>query len=255
MSRAVNIKLSDARVFSRIDVGLSDWPLQQQLLAIKALNQNTFHQHMPEGLPKSTPSKAPGVTSEARHYGRQTILSGTALRDKLLRAFQEEFTPYDSTSPAVNAAVHAVVPAITDLKPTDVDAIAMPLFQAGQPPGGILCRNQMIQSWTKRHRAALPLPMEGDPDLDLNTSQTKAMAMMLSERLSLVQGVSLPAFRCTMADFCIQPPGTASRNPCRYCQLTVHRARPVSSSRRSSFSNSIGRSPFRSSSARTPTSP
>jgi len=125
------------------------------------------------------------VVSAPKCKPKQTILSGTAMRDVLLRAFQEDFVPYDSYSSAINADVHAVVPDGTQLKPTDIDATAVPTDRS---PDGILARNQLIQSWTRRFRDT-PLLVEGDPELELNPSQTKAIAMMLGERLSLVQGV------------------------------------------------------------------
>jgi len=187
------------RACLRIDVGHSGWPLQQQLLAIKALGQSPFAQDTEDfastdfaspdvDLPAPRSSKSPmarDVVSAPKCKPKQTILSGTAMRDVLLRAFQEDFVPYDSYSSAINADVHAVVPHGTQPKPTDIDATAVPTDRS---PDGILARNQLIQSWTRRFRDT-PLLVEGDPELELNPSQTKAIAMMLGERLSLVQGV------------------------------------------------------------------
>lgn len=51
-----------------------------------------------------------------------------------------------------------------------------------------------IKSWMERYARDNPLIMEGDPELGLNQSQMKAVAMMLKERVSLVQGVSIPTF-------------------------------------------------------------
>ena len=53
--------------------------------------------------------------------------------------------------------------------------------------------NQMIQSWIKRHSFYPPLTMPGDPDLDLrlNKRQIQALALALSSRISLIQGVSI----------------------------------------------------------------
>ena len=52
--------------------------------------------------------------------------------------------------------------------------------------------NQLIHSWMERYRRDDPLVLPGDPDLGLNASQTKAIAMALGDRLSLIQGVRLP---------------------------------------------------------------
>jgi len=128
----------------------------------------------------------------------QTILSGTTTRNELLQAFQQEYVPYDtSSSLALNASpgqqAHAMIPPTVKLKPGDVDTRPVSDLRIERMPTGLLAQNQLIQSWAKRHRtqsAAVPLKMEGDPKLQMNSSQMRAIAMMLSERLSLVQGVS-----------------------------------------------------------------
>lgn len=51
-----------------------------------------------------------------------------------------------------------------------------------------------IKSWMERYSQDDPLVIEGDPELGLNQSQMKAVAMMLKERVSLVQGVSSKYF-------------------------------------------------------------
>lgn len=58
-------------------------------------------------------------------------------------------------------------------------------------PSTLLTENQLINSWVKRYRRNNPLVMDGDPETGLNKSQTKAVAMALSEQLSLIQGVGL----------------------------------------------------------------
>lgn len=136
----------------------------------------------------------------------QTILAGTALRDKLLRAFQQDFIPYESTTALATSSSPLPAPVGQDddgirivndgivapqhnLNANDVDAIPVPRVHKSM--SGTLIRNEEIRSWAERHR------MEGeveksksDPDVPLNPSQLRAIAMMISERLSLVQGVS-----------------------------------------------------------------
>lgn len=132
----------------------------------------------------------------------QTVLQGTNLRDKILRAFQEDFIPYDPSAPlhsgikpsdtADGPTPNKVVP--RQLSPGDVDATPIPSPHPINEPAGILAKNQLIQSWTKRYRSdngRPPVRAHGDPENGLNPSQTRAIAMMLSERLSLVQGVSV----------------------------------------------------------------
>ena len=190
-------QLSYSNAYSRLDVGLSDWSLKQQLKAIEALNQNPYESDQTDyPAPDAINQTQAQVDNSARaqpfsrhsHEAKQTILSGTTLRDKLLRAFQEDFIPYDSSSPTNEVHDQAVVPPPTFTKPFDIDATSVPPLLE-QESSGILARNQLIHSWAKRHRRA-QLPMSGDPELELNPSQTRAIAMMLSERLSLVQGVS-----------------------------------------------------------------
>ena len=176
----------------------------------------------------------------------QTILNGTTLRDTVLRAFQEDFLPYASLSTTMNITSSespndgamgtsnppleheiadvrfeqssrseniveddGIVQPTHNLQPTDIDAIPVPAHLQAQTKS-ILADNQEIVSWTKRYlREAPVVRSEGDPEIPLNPSQIRAIAMMLSERLSLVQGVGLPIMirRRFQAD-----PLVASRN-------------------------------------------
>jgi hypothetical protein len=122
----------------------------------------------------------------------QTVLQGTNLRDKTLRAFQEDFVPYDTSA---SLRIGARLPLPRELHPGDIDATPLPPPHPFSEPSGVLARNEMIASWTKRYRADDGRPqvrVEGDPEVPLNPTQMRAIAMMLSERLSLVQGVSQP---------------------------------------------------------------
>jgi hypothetical protein len=135
---------------------------------------------------------------------QQTVFQGTIVRDKILRAFQEEFVPYD-TSASLRIGERLgdkvepapVVPVPSDLQPGDIDATPVPPAHPASEPLGVLAKNELIASWTKRYRTEagqLPLRVEGDPEVPLNPTQMRAIAMMLSERLSLVQGVSYGDF-------------------------------------------------------------
>ena len=55
----------------------------------------------------------------------------------------------------------------------------------------LFSRDQRINSWLKRHLCDPPMPMPGDPVLRLNHTQRRAVAMALSKRCSLIQGVCL----------------------------------------------------------------
>ncbi|GAA6064109.1 hypothetical protein JCM10212_002486 [Sporobolomyces blumeae] len=55
-------------------------------------------------------------------------------------------------------------------------------------PSDLITSNQLINSWAKRYMRDDPLVLPGDPELGLNASQTKAVAMAIGEKLSLIQG-------------------------------------------------------------------
>lgn len=190
----------------RLDVGLNAWAHRVQLNAITALNFDPVKQDMADTLARAgepVPVKPSSIADEAwaEHTAQkrpeQTILAGTALRDKLLRAFQEDYMPYqpadvlDSDGKATQAdgVKDGVVAPPKQLHANDVDAVPSPTRY--QPMSGSLIRNELIRSWTTRYRAeGQVIKAEGDPHIPLNPSQLRAIAMMLSERLSLVQGVS-----------------------------------------------------------------
>ena len=204
----------------RLDMGMSDWSFQMQLQAIRALNNDPTSQDMDEIRHRLT-TKGTALESQSHHTKQpsvdaarddgensaidrvlaeidqvknkvdQTILNGTTIRDILLRAFQTDYLPLSSsadaqTDPSTDGLI--VIPEAATMKPTDIDATPLPTPHAHSAPRGILARDQMIQSWTRRYRSLQSLPIEGDPDIPLNQSQLRAMAMMLSERVSLVQG-------------------------------------------------------------------
>lgn len=206
------ISFSDA---CRLDIGLNEWSLQMQIQAIAALNLDPVAQEMQDlsmerdrlarDLERATSknqhlasdlddeSQAMSEFLSPHRVAHQTVLAGTALRDITLRAFQEEYIPLASNAASLNADVHGVVPDPTQLKPDDIDATPMAVSTSSNVGEGLLAKNELIQSWAKRYRAEdgrEPVTVEGDPEVGLNPSQMRAIAMMLSERLSLVQGVS-----------------------------------------------------------------
>ena len=191
---------------SRLDLGLSKWATQTQIAAISAMNNDPLSQDVEDKLHRDLAAidqsyRRPKPRSE------QTILNGTGLRDKLLRAFQQDFVPYESTtSLSVNPTSVSAIPTKTGdkaeivddgivapqhfLKAEDVDAKPTLASSSTELSGGLV-RNQMIRSWAMRHRAEGEIvKSDGDPYVPLNPSQLRAIAMMLSERVSLVQGVS-----------------------------------------------------------------
>lgn len=125
---------------------------------------------------------------------RQLILQGTHLRDVLLRSF----------SPAASSIneLHHIVHEPHHLQPED-DTNYVPhslleheaRHRAPGDHGGAFKDDMRIQSWTRRYMRVNPVRVEGDPVLEgLNKTQLRAVALMIGERASLIQGVS---------DFCL----------------------------------------------------
>jgi hypothetical protein len=141
---------------------------------------------------------------------KETILQGTQLRDVLLRAFSPTpgehhepralQDPDDASYPPAghatlspdaeapvdeNAPDHAPhEPVIASKSASTSSATAMP-----RKLEGAFMNDQLIQSWARRYARSNPVRIEGDPVLPLNEAQTRAVAMMIGERASLVQGV------------------------------------------------------------------
>jgi hypothetical protein len=178
-----------AALTGRIDEGLNDWSFRVQETALRALEQDPLAQQA-DDIPNTYNSKSHSKDGSTR-YPEQSILSGTLLRDKILRAFQKDYTPREADQPNIETTQDGVVPVAHEMKPTDLDATPTPA-PPEQEGESILADNQLIQSWTKRYRSTgKVVSVEGDPKVGLNDSQMRAIALMLSERLSLVQGVSL----------------------------------------------------------------
>jgi hypothetical protein len=111
------------------------------------------------------------VASTAR---QEIALNGTYLRDIILSGM----TPLsldDLLQP-------------TDVNAKTTDLSATPLAPISSP--GFFAAHDEIMAWAHRYNRDNPLIKEGDPEIPLNKSQVRAIAQMLSERISLVQGVS-----------------------------------------------------------------
>lgn len=188
----------------RLDVGNNDFAFKRQREALTKLHLDPVRQDMMEftNRPFQLPPKFKDIGDEVLWEARrrpdkeQKILYGTGLRDLLLRRFQEDYQPLNSqpANPKDSESEFAddgISSETVGMKPSDVETHPAPTPHAEDAPRGILTRNKLIDSWTRRYRDRQePLVVEGDPHVPLNPSQLRAIAMMLSERLSLVQGVS-----------------------------------------------------------------
>ena len=137
----------------RLDIGTSDSSYTRMTEALRSLHDDPEMQDV-----VSTP--------------RQEIaLNGTHLRDVILSGF-DAFSPHDFLE-------------VTDVNARTIDQPAKP----SSTPGFFVHHYDMM-SWAFRYNRDNPLKKAGDPEILLNSSQIRAIAQMLSERISVVQGVS-----------------------------------------------------------------
>jgi len=150
--RLVKVFLSTSSLSkgSRLDVGHSNIVYRRMRTAISYLSHDPVAQE-----------------SSPQFPDRQLILQGTHLRDVLLRTFclSSSSTPSDT-------------PPRTMPKPTNGNC------------EGAFMDDARIMSWARRYRELEPIRIDGDPVLGgLNVTQIRAIAMMIGERMSLLQGV------------------------------------------------------------------
>lgn len=113
------------------------------------------------------------------HEKKEYLLQGTWLRDILLKSFAvpEELQP-ETRHLQDPEEQHYVARDQLDHESRLDSQVA-----------GAFSQDQLIQSWARRYRNPNPVVVEGDPILEgLNTSQIRAVAMMIGERICLIQG-------------------------------------------------------------------
>lgn len=145
----------------RLDVGRSNIVFERMRTAVLHFNHD------------------PAVLEADQTPDRQFVIQGTHLRDVLLRSF----------SPA-SASLHQPLQA-----PDEVQYVSHETLEHQNRDereyGGAFKDDMRIQSWAQRHARTNPITMDGDPVLEgLNATQIRAVAMMIGERISLIQGVS-----------------------------------------------------------------
>ena len=125
-------------------------------------------------------SQDPSVHEEDYAPDRQYISQGTHLRDVLLRSFSPQ-----------SESLHEPLQA-----PDDVEYVPRETLEhrsrEQRDHSSVFQDDMRIHSWAQRYARHNPIQIDGDPPLlGLNPTQIRAVAMMLGERISLVQGVSL----------------------------------------------------------------
>lgn len=187
----LSYRIVERKLTFRIDLGISDFAIQKQREAIDRLNLDPVlqdQQSLPVALSDQDPEEE-ALAMTMRRQRPQEILVGTGLRDLILRRFQSHYHPQAVPG---SGQLDEIAAQVAEMRPEDMEA-STGVDHDDRYPRGILSPNKLIDSWARRYRVPegrAPVAVEGDPNVPLNPSQTRAIAMMLSERLSLVQGVS-----------------------------------------------------------------
>ncbi|KAG6853864.1 hypothetical protein C0991_000625 [Blastosporella zonata] len=124
----------------------------------------------------------PNVYERASHANPQPIMVGTHLRDVLLRTFQPS---------AEESVVHHGLQGADEVAYLSRDELEHPCKGAAEGAQfGAFKDDMRIQSWARRYAQQDPIIVEGDPVIDgLNVTQLRAVASMVGQRISLIQGV------------------------------------------------------------------
>lgn len=111
------------------------------------------------------------------------MLHGTHIRHILL----------DSFSPASESTHSTPLQQADDVKYVSHETLDH-ASRVSKLPRGAFKDDMRIMSWAKRYMRLNPVRVEGDPILPLNSSQVRAVATMIAEDMSLIQGVCHPAY-------------------------------------------------------------
>jgi len=168
---AAHIRICFPDSFDELDQGVWRLDLGRPNLVYERMRNAISHlQHDPQEIEQTNAG-----------YSSQYILQGTQLRDVILRTFDPNETPWQD---------HAQLQAPDDVTYPSHDV----LEHEGRGKTdfadlGAFRNDQRILSWAKRYSRDHPIVMDGDPSINLNNSQRKAMATMVGQRISLIQGV------------------------------------------------------------------
>lgn len=120
----------------------------------------------------------PDLEEDANYY--ETTIGGNSNRSSFS---MPEYNVWDELE-----ALDTSTSSLPALLPPHHSSISPPMVS--QNKSSLFTDNQMMNSWIQRYRKeGPPLVMTGDPDIGLNPSQTRAIAMSLDENISLIQGV------------------------------------------------------------------
>ncbi|KAJ8521488.1 hypothetical protein ONZ45_g1808 [Pleurotus djamor] len=146
----------------RLDVGRSNIIFQRMRDAISHMHHNVASQE-----------------SASNSTSREYILQGSHLRDVFLRSFESNSELLEHEGLQQPDDAHYVTHETLDHVPAQSNADHEGAFKG----------DMRIQSWARRYMQKDSVVVEGDPAIEgLNTTQRRAMAMMVGQRISLVQG-------------------------------------------------------------------
>lgn len=148
----------------RLDLGQSNIAYERMTSAISRLSHDV-----------------PAIEQAVGDRGKY-MLHGTHLRHILL----DSFSP---TSGSTHSAPLQRADEVNYLSHETLDHGS----RVSKDPGGAFKDDMRIMSWAKRYMRPNPVRVEGDPVLPLNSSQVRAVATMIAEDMSLIQGVRSPA--------------------------------------------------------------
>ena len=115
---------------------------------------------------------------QAAESGQKYILHGTHLRHILL----------DSFSPTSESTHSTPLQRADEVKYVSLETLDHG-SRVSKDSGGAFKDDMRIMSWARRYMRPNPVRVEGDPCLPLNASQIRAVATMIGEGMSLIQGV------------------------------------------------------------------
>ncbi|GAA5983326.1 hypothetical protein JCM5350_003073 [Sporobolomyces pararoseus] len=183
----------------QIDIGLdeSSYILQEQ--AINNLYFDPSHQRQRNATHVKEAQEA--LLQGSNTILREWALQGTDLRELIVpkveappeepreRVWEQDvLEEEDSTFDNSPATELAHLPSSDALLSPDLFLNPRKTSSKALHPSDLLTQNQLINSWVKRYMRDDPMILPGDPDLGLNPSQIKAVAMAIGEKLSLIQG-------------------------------------------------------------------
>lgn len=195
---SLGLTLLLTRTLCRIDIGAEMTGIELQRAALESLFFDPAIQraHNHEEVRKGQLEHV--LTGDRPRRLHELSLRGTDLRELIVPpegddAYTKRPAPQNTVTYTDGAFKDAAGVAITTPEPA-VEAVPAPSV-----PSALLRDNQLINSWIMRYSRDDPIELPGDPQLGLNPSQTKAIAMALGQRLSLIQGVRFLPSACFLS--------------------------------------------------------